>query len=190
MQVKRGWFVAGIAAALLVGVVAVAQAAGPWGQGAGYGMMDGHGGRGGMMGGGTGMMGGRGGMMGYGYGNGANYDPATALTRAQDMLQRQKDRLAVLQSRLAAATDAIVKADLTADIERQQLLIGQADVHFTVLNTQPKTWNEACLATAQAEVTYWGQANATDPVNKAWANLQLELAKRQVTRLQAQQTTN
>lgn len=184
---KRGLLMMAIVAVLLVGMVAVAQARGP---GGGWG---GQGGPGMMGGGGPGMMGGRGGMMGGGgagcvFQNGTGtYDPALAASRADLMVTQHKAHLTQLEAQLAAATDANVKAALTIRIERQKLATGAAEVHATVLKAQPLTWQEAALATARAEVEYWGKATATDSTNQAWIGVRQAQVKAHLTYIESLQ---
>jgi len=192
---RRGWLMAGVVVAALVGTVAVAQARGMGGPGMmgagqgygqGYGMMMGGGGRG-MMGGG--MMG-SGMMMGGGMPcqvGGANFDPATAGAHVDAMLARHQAVLTQMEAELAAATDENVKAVLTTRIEQQKLMLGAQEVHAAVLKTPAATWEETALAAARAEVGYWSSASATDPVNKAWVTLRLEQAKQRVTYLEGLQ---
>ncbi|HYF95155.1 MAG TPA: hypothetical protein VD969_23340 [Symbiobacteriaceae bacterium] len=200
---KRGWMIAGVAAAVLVGTVAVAQARGPGMMGGGPGMMGGGGpgmmgGGPGLMGGGPGMMGGGRGMMGGGRGmmgggalclnGGATYDPAAAATHAEWMVTRHKAMLANYEAQLAAATDETTKAWLEQRIEQQKLVNGAQEVHVAVLQAQPETWNEAALLTAQAEVDYWSKATATNAANQAWIALRLEQAKAHLTYVESLQT--
>lgn len=139
---KKSLLIAGALVVAVLGAVAVAEARGPMGAqaGGGRGMM----GQGMMMGQGQGMMGqGRGMMMGQGMMdgscammNGGTFDPTAMVTRMESMVAQHEAALATLETQLAEATDETVKANLTARIEWQKLVLGQMQERIEVLKAQ------------------------------------------------------
>lgn len=141
---KKSMLIAGALAVAVLGAVAVAEARGPVGAQAsgGWGMMGQ--GRGMMMG--QGMMGqgmmGRG-MMGQGMVdgscpmmNGDTFDPAAMQTRMEGMVAQHEAAITALEAQLAQATDEKVKANLTARIEWQKLVLAQMQERMEVLKAQ------------------------------------------------------
>ena len=126
---KRAWVIGGVAAlmAALAATVVLAEtgttAPGTRFQGRGPGMM------------------GRGGFAGdsalY---NGQNYDPAAMATREEAMLVNHKAVVTNLETQLAAATDANVKAFLTSRIERQKIQLAWTEGRLPVVKALPKDW--------------------------------------------------
>lgn len=206
---KKSLLIAGALVVVVLGAVAVGEAAGYQGGrnsesfGPGQGIMMGQGqgmmSRGqGMMGRGQGMMGRGQGIMGRGQGQGImnggtcqmadeNFDPVALKTQIEARLEQQQAAVAALEAQLTTVTNETVKARLESRIEWQKIMIGHAEAHLAVLPTLTNAdWVQNAIAMANADIEYFGKVTATDERNQAMVETRLAQAEARLEALEAQ----